>query len=85
MLRFQKPSQPNNDGHCDGVMVQNGVKGLEDVNGHYCDQCQQPGAGADPLLDVYDGEHDAQLHRGCLTAWKSNDGHVPQFTENRQV
>ena len=82
-VTLSKVSQPNSHGHCDGVTVQNGVKGLEDVNGHYCDQCQQPGAGADPLLDVYDGEHDARLHRGCLTAWKSN--HVPQFTENREV
>jgi hypothetical protein len=24
------------------------------------------------LLDVFDGERDARLHRGCLASWTSN-------------
>ena len=68
-VAVQEFGKPTGNGHCCGVAVHKRGQGPEGVNGQHCDYCQRPGAEGDPLLDVYDGEHDAQLHRGCLRAW----------------
>jgi hypothetical protein len=36
-----------------------------------CDQCRQPAAEGDPLLEVFAGENEVRLHRGCVSLWKS--------------
>jgi len=58
------------NGHCCGVAVQNRDPRFEGANGECCDRCWRAGSESDPLLDVFDGERDARLHRGCLGAWK---------------
>ena len=68
-VAVQESGKPAGNGHCCGVAVHKRGQGREGVNGQHCDYCQRPGAEGDPLLDVYDGEHDARLHRGCLRAW----------------
>jgi hypothetical protein len=32
---------------------------------------RRPAAEGDPLLEVFAGESEARLHRGCLSLWKS--------------
>ena len=36
-----------------------------------CDQCRRPAAEGDPLLEVFAGENEVRLHRGCVSLWKS--------------
>ena len=49
-----------------------------------CEHCHQPGANTDPLVEVFDGQADAQLHRRCMGAWLTDSGHndgldIPPF------
>jgi len=59
-------------GSCCGGAVRKGSQSLESADGPHCDHCRRPGTEGDPLLDVFDGERDARLHRGCLASWTSN-------------
>ena len=74
-VAVQKSGKPGGNGHCCGVAVQKQGQGLEGVNGQHCDHCQRPGAEADPLLDVFDGERGTHLHRACLGVWEPSKRH----------
>jgi hypothetical protein len=68
---LSKASQPNNDGHCDGVTLSRRGISKAPANGvpeQRCDHCGRIGGD---LQEICYGEASAILHRDCQDAWSA--------------
>jgi hypothetical protein len=69
--KLSKASQPNNDGHCDGVTVAGTGISKSWSNGVSERRCSYCGRTSGELQETYYGEVSALLHRGCQGAWRA--------------
>jgi hypothetical protein len=70
--KLSKASQPNNDGHCDGVTVAGTGISKSWSNGVSERRCSYCGRTGGELQETYYGEVSALLHRGCQGAWRAD-------------
>jgi hypothetical protein len=77
-----KVSQPNNNGHCDGVTFWEPENGGEEEGRPWrCGHCQ----GSGELVEAYWGDAAARLHRQCIEPWQAaqDDLSIPAFLDRR--
>ena len=81
VLPFPLPKKASHIGEVAAVAE---VADLSGHSGEGCAHCHRVGTDADPLVEVFDGQTDAMMHRGCLREWLSHkqadDGlNIPDF------